>query len=181
MIVSGVLMRLIPHLPNFSSLSATAMFGGAHLKKRYAILIPLVAIAISDYLLLYVNPFNSPAVNLSRIHSINAMFHTTTPFVWASFAVSGLIGLWLRKNHKPSHIVLASLLASMQFYFITNFGVWAGGMYSRGLDGLFTSYLMGLPFLRWTLLGDLFYSGVFFGSFALAKKVKHSEISSPTT
>lgn len=176
MIIGGVLLRLVPHLPNFSSISATALFGGAHLKKRYALFLPLMAIAVSDYLLLYINPFGNPVADFSRIHPISAMFHTTTPFVWGSFVISGLIGLWLRKNRKPSQIVLASLLVSMQFYFITNFGVWAGGMYSRGLDGLFTSYLMGLPFLRWTLLGDLFYTSVFFGSYALAEKVKFVQV-----
>jgi hypothetical protein len=177
MIIGGILLRLVPHLPNFSSISATALFGGAFLKKRYALILPLLAVAVSDYLLLYINPFGNPVLDFSRVHTISAMLHTTTPFVWGSFVVSGLIGLWLRKNLQPSKIVIATLLASMQFYFITNFGVWAGGAYSRGLDGLFTSYLMGLPFLRWTLLGDLFYTSVFFGSFALAQRLKFSQSS----
>lgn len=169
-IVSGILMRLVPHLPNFSSISATALFGGAHLKKRYAIILPIVAIAVSDYLLLYVNPFGATGVDFANLQPVDAMFHSTTAYVWGSFLVSGLIGLWLRKNPKPSTIVVASLIASLQFYLITNFGAWASGMYGRGLDGLLTSYLMGLPFLRWTILGDLFYTSVFFGSYALAKK-----------
>ncbi len=178
MIVGGILLRLVPHLPNFSSISATALFGGAHLKKRYAIFLPIVAIAVSDYLLLYVNPFGNPVADFSHILPITAMFHSTTLYVWGSFAISGLIGLWLRKNSKPSNIVTAALLTSLQFYLITNFGVWAGGMYSRGIDGLFTSYVMGLPFLRWTLMGDLFYTGVFFGSYALAKRAKNITLSS---
>lgn len=44
-------------------------------------------------------------------------------------------------------------------------------MYERGLNGLIESYAMGLPFFRWTLLGDLFYTVVFFGTYELAIRV----------
>lgn len=168
MIVGGVLLRLTPHLANFAPISATALFSGAYLSKRFAILVPLIAIAISDYLLLYVNPFGKPLVDFSQIKPVTAMFHATTLYVWGSFVISGLIGIWLKNHKKPSYIVAGSFLASLQFFLITNFGVWAGGMYSRGLDGLLQSYIMGLPFFKWTLLGDLFYTGVFFGSYELA-------------
>ena len=173
MIVGGIFLRLLPHLPNFSSLSATALFAGAYMKQRYAIILSLLAIAISDYLLLYVNPYGSPVINLSQIQPVRAMFHSTTLYVWGSLVVSGVIGLWLRRHTKASNIVLAALATSLQFYLITNLGVWAGGMYSRDAHGLFMSYVMGLPFLRWTLLGDLFYTTVFFGSYALANRAKN--------
>lgn len=165
MIIGGVLLRLAPHVANFAPISATALFGGAYLNKRFAILMPLIAMVASDYLLLYVSPYGT---DFSRIYPISAMFHTTTLYVWGSFLISGLIGIWLKKHKKPSYIVAASFLASVQFFIITNLGVWAGGMYSRGLDGLMESYIMGLPFFKWTLLGDLFYTGVFFGVYELA-------------
>jgi hypothetical protein len=173
MIIGGILLRLVPHLPNFSSLSATALFAGTYMKKRYAIVLSLIAIAVSDYLLLYVNPYGSPVINMSHIQPLNAMFHSTTLYVWGSLGISGLIGLWLRRRATASNIVIAALATSLQIYLITNFGAWAGGMYSRDMQGLFTSYVMGLPFLRWTLLGDLFYTTVFFGSYALANRVKN--------
>jgi hypothetical protein len=30
---------------------------------------------------------------------------------------------------------------------------------------------MGLPFFQWTLLGDVFYTGVFFGTYEMAMKM----------
>ena len=168
MILGGILLRLTPHIPNFAPISAVALFGGATLNKRFAILMPLLAIAISDYLLLYINPYGNPMVDISSIQPIKAMFHSTTFYVWGSFVISGLIGIWLKDHKKPSNIIAVSCLASIQFFLITNFGVWAGGMYSRDLDGLLESYFMGLPFFKWTLLGDLFYSGAFFGTYELA-------------
>lgn len=168
MIVGAVVLRLIPHMPNFAPITAIALFGGANLSKKSAILLPLLAMLISDYLLLYINPFASPIVDLNHFYPIKTMFHSTTLYVYGSFLISGLIGLWLRHHKKPTYILSASLLASIQFFIITNFGVWAEGMYSRGLDGLLQSYIMGLPFLKWTLLGDLFYIVVFFGTYELA-------------
>lgn len=176
-IIGGILLRLAPHLPNFAPISAIALFGGVYFNKRFAILIPFLSIAISDYLLLYINPFGNPMVDLSKIHPISEMFHITTLYVWTSFTISALIGIWLRAKVKPSNIIGASFLASVQFFIITNFGVWAGGMYSRDLNGLLESYLMGLPFFKWTLLGDLYYTSTFFGSFELIKGFSKKHLS----
>lgn len=173
MVLGGTLLRLVPHLPNFAPISATALFGGAHLNKRFALVIPLVAVAFSDYLLLYINPFGNPVINFDKLYPLSAMFHSTTLFVWGSFVVSGLIGLALKKRCRPSNIVVASLAASIQFFLITNLGVWATtNLYSRGFDGLTQSYIMGLPFFKWTLIGDLFFSAVFFTAYELALKLQ---------
>lgn len=149
MIIGAVVLRLVPHIPNFAPITAMALFGGVYLEKRWAILIPFLTMAISDYLL-------------------GSLFHSTTFYVWSSFLVSSLIGIWLRDHKKPQYIISASIFASIQFFIITNFGVWTSGMYSRGFDGLIQSYMMGIPFFRWTLLGDLFYSVTFFGIYELA-------------
>src|SRR3989344_2723365 len=131
LIVAGVLLRLVPHVSNFAPITGMALFGGAYLNKRWAIIIPFFSMVISDYLLLYVNPYSYPFVDFSKIYPIQAMFHSTTLYVYGSFILSGLIGIWLRERKKPAFILGASLIASLQFFLITNFGVWAGGMYSR--------------------------------------------------
>lgn len=177
MITGGILLRLTPHVPNFAPITAVALFGGAYLGKKYALLIPFLAMIVSDYLLLYINPFETPALNLSLIQPVNLMFHSTTLFVWGSFLISGLIGVWLRKHKKPMFIIAASFFASIQFFIITNFGVWATGMYSRGLDGLLESYIMGLVFFKWTMIGDLFYTTVFFGTYKLAQIIPNKSVS----
>lgn len=168
MIIGAVLLRLVPHMPNFAPITALALFGGVYLNKRYVILFPFIVMLISDYLLLYIDPFTG--ADFSHIYPITSMFHSTTTYVYGSFLISSLIGIWLRKHKNPGFILLGSLIASLQFFLITNFGVWSGGMYSRGLDGLLQSYLMGLPFFKWTLLGDLFYTTMFMGTFEIAKR-----------
>lgn len=165
LITEALFLRLTPHMPNFTPITAVAIFGGTYANKKFAFIIPLVSIIVSDYLLLYINPFRSPLFDFSHIYPVSAMFHATTLYVWGSFMISGLIGIWIKNHKTPSNIFFGIFLASFQFFLITNFGVWAGGMYSRGLDGLMESYMMGLPFFKYTLLGDLFYTTVFLGAY----------------
>lgn len=169
-LISAIVMRLIPHLPNFAPITAAALFSAAFLPKKYIFIVPLLAVAISDYLLLYINPFGSPMLNFSQLQPIGALVNSTTAWVWGSFMISGLLGLLLRKKHGAIRVGSVTLLASLQFFVITNFGVWAAGAYARDFSGLITSYVAGLPFLSWTLLGDLFYTFSFFALYAIVVK-----------
>ena len=65
----------------------------------------------------------------------------------------------------------AAVLGATQFYLLTNFAVWLGGdgaTYPKTVAGLLQCYVAGLPFYRNMLLGNLLYSGLFFGLYALA-------------
>jgi hypothetical protein len=44
------------------------------------------------------------------------------------------------------------------------------GTYPKTLAGLATCYAAALPFFERTLLGDVFYTAVMFGGFALAER-----------
>lgn len=147
MIIGGALMRLLPHAPNFAPIAAMALFGGTYLNKKYAIILPLAAMLVSD---LFIG------------------FHDTMIYVYGAFVLTGFMGIYLRKHKNFKNVIGASLFSSILFFLITNFGVWAQGMYARDITGLWQSYVMGLPFFRSTLLGDLFYVGVFFGTYEIA-------------
>lgn len=178
-VIFEVLSRLAPHPANFTPITAAAIFGGVYLNKRFALIVPLLTLALSDYLLLYISPYNSPMINFSKVVPISNMFHSTTLYVWGSFMISGLIGLWLKKRRKPLYILGGTVLASLQFFLITNFGVWTTtNMYPHNLGGLIESYIMGIPFYRNTLLGDLFYTAIFFGAYELfIKFIKRYKLS----
>ncbi|MGI8420223.1 MAG: DUF6580 family putative transport protein [Candidatus Levyibacteriota bacterium] len=174
MIIGGVLLRLLPHMPNFAPIAATALFGGVYLNKRFAILVPLVAMAVSDYLLLYIHPFQYPMADFSHIYPLTAMFHASTVFVWGSFIISGFIGMQIKKHKSIQNVLVGSLLSSVLFFLITNFGFWLGNdLYPKTFNGQIEAYVMAVSFFKWTLLGDLFYTGVFFGAYELAIKVTH--------
>lgn len=147
-------IRLLPHPPNFSPIAAMALFGGVYFSKKYALIIPIMALFVSDIFL---------------------GFHSTIPFVYGSFLITGLIGLWLKKHRDFKSVVIGTLLSSVLFFLITNFGVWlVGSLYQKNITGLIQSYVMAIPFFRYTIVGDLFYTGIFFGSYQaiFSKRVK---------
>ncbi|GAA4467185.1 hypothetical protein GCM10023189_50350 [Nibrella saemangeumensis] len=145
------LTRLLPHLPNFTPVAALALFGSAMFERRVVgLLAPLAAMLLSDALI---------------------GFHGTMPYVYGSFALSWLLGLWVRKNPTALTIGSAALVSSVLFFLITNFGVWYGSaFYPQTSQGLMTCYLSAVPFFRYTVLGDLFYSAVLFGGYFLLQQ-----------
>ena len=147
LITAGALLRLAPHEPNVAPISAMALFGGAYLSRKSALIFPLLVMVVSDLFL---------------------GFHDTIGWVYASFILIALIGMTLHTRVSIGTVLFATVSSSILFYLITNFGVWATGtMYSKDLSGLLQSYTMAIPFFRNTFLGDVFYTGVFFGGYEL--------------
>ena len=174
-ILIAAFLRLVPHSPNFAPIGAMALFGGAYLPKRYSILMVFATMIISDYLLLYFNPFSPNWINFSKFYPPSAAIHSTMPFIYGAFALNILIGWLIAKNKSIFTVTAGSLAASIQFFLVTNFAVWAMGAYSRGIDVLMQSYIMGLPFFKYTAVGDLFYTAIFFGAYELATYTLHKK------
>jgi hypothetical protein len=170
-IFSAVLIRLFPHPANFAPIAAMALFGGTYLNKKYSLVIVFATMLVSDYLLLYIHPFSAQFINLSKIYPPSSLLHSTTFFVYGSLLLTSLFGVWIKDHKSAKNILSACLFSSILFFIITNFGVWSTGMYSRSISGLWESYVMGIPFFKNTVFGDLFYSGVFFGSYELIQAI----------
>ena len=150
MILAGALLRLLPHYPNFTPIAAMALFGGAYFtNKKLSFIVPFAAMILSDLIL---------------------GFHSTMWAVYLSFALIVVIGFSLRESRKVSNIFLASVSSSVLFFVITNFAVWlSGGIYPMTVTGLGECFTAAIPFFSYTGIGDLFYAGVFFGVFELAR------------
>lgn len=153
-ILIGVLARILPHPANFTPITAIALFGGAYLTKRQSYVIPVLIMFLSDLVI----GFDSYNMRIS---------------VYGSILIGVLLGSWVKKNKSSLTIIKASLIASTIFFIITNFTVWAfGTMYTKNITGLINAYLYAIPFFKNTLLGDLFYSGIFFGGYELVMNLK---------
>lgn len=156
-----VIGRYLPHIPNFAPIAAMALFAGVYLNKKYALLVALVAMFISDIFIGFYSPWLMTAV-------------------YGSFLLIGLMGLWLKYNKTLPNIIGATLLGSVLFFAVTNFAMWLvqpympQAIYPQTLQGLVDCYTMGLPFFRNTLMGDLFYVSSFFGLMELAILAKKS-------
>jgi hypothetical protein len=152
MIVLTAAMRLAPHPWNFTPVGAIALFSGAMVRdRRLAFLFPVLVMFATDALI---------------------GFNTLSPLVYSSFLISVGIGRFLR--HKPNifRIGGATFLGALQFFLITNFGVWAFlNSYPRSGAGLTGCYLAGIPFFWNTLAGDAVYATLLFGGFAIAERL----------
>lgn len=162
LVVTGIIlfaavMRLVPHYPNFTPIAAIALFGGAQMGRKWlAFFVPLFALFISDLLI---------------------GFHGFMVPVYISFALVVLLGNLMKNNIKIATVLGGAVASSLIFFLITNFAVWAGSpYYPQTFSGLMQSYMMAIPFFHSSLLGDLFYSSVFFGAFYLLKQ-KYPSIS----
>ena len=140
----AVLFRLLPHLPNFTPITAIALFGGLYFtNKSMAYLVPLFIMVLSDLFL---------------------GFHSISIFVYTAFLLVSFIGT---QTKKPS--VFTILLSSVGFFIVTNFGVWILS-YPKSWTGLIECYTLAIPFFRNSLLGDFFYSGVMILGFNYVQK-----------
>jgi hypothetical protein len=158
----AALMRLVPHPWNFTPVGAMALFGGAVLgRAAFAFGVPLAAMALSDV-----------ALNLlAWLTGGPAM--TPSPWTYAAFVLIGAIGFALRGRRSLGMLAGASIGGSVLFFAVTNFGVWMAGFgYPPTLAGLAACFTAAIPFFANTLLGDLFWNAVLFGSaYALGRAV----------
>jgi hypothetical protein len=157
MVVGAALVRLLPHPPNFAPVAALALFAGAHFEsKRLALLVPLVAMLLSDLALQLI---------------AGSGFHAGMPVVYTTFAVIVGIGMWLRTRRQAGLIFAAAMTSSVLFFITTNFAVWlVDGLYAKTVEGLVACYVAAIPFFGTTVAGDLFYTAVMFGIFAAAER-----------
>lgn len=158
-VLIGAVARLVPHAPNFAPIGAMALFGGAYMSKKQAFTLPILAMIVSDFFI----GFDNIPMRIT---------------VYGSFLIMVGLGLWLKKRTSPINVVVSSLAASILFFITTNFTVWAfGTLYPHNFVGLYQSYFFAIPFLRNTLVGDLFYSGLFFGGYEFLRNFSISRLS----
>jgi len=75
------------------------------------------------------------------------------------------LGGVLAQNAAVLRVAAASLTASISFFMVSNFAVWAvwRDMYPATWNGLLACYIAALPFFRNTVVSDLLFSAAFFG------------------
>ncbi len=145
-------IRLLPHFPNFTPVGAFALFTGVYLarKSKWALLLPLGVMFLTDLVI--------------GFYDLKLM-----AVVYGSFLVYTGFGMLVAKRRSIATVLLGSMGGAVLFYLTTNFAVWAfSSWYPHTVSGLLLSYTLALPFFKYTILGDLFFTGVLFGSYEFA-------------
>jgi len=144
------LSRILPHPPNMTAMTSFTLLAGANLSTKSAIVVVCATLLLSDAILaaIYAYPLFG---------------------AWTLFALLGYISLIYDgrtiagKGYNP---IAVNIIASLGFWLWTNLGVWiTGHWYAVSPLGLIECYTMALPFLGFSILGDLLWLGVMLFSF----------------
>jgi hypothetical protein len=151
---------LLGHPSNFAPINAIALFSGCYFSGKLAkYIIPLISVWVGDLFIDYI-----------YLHKF-MFFYSGFYWQYTCYVLMVLIGIMISNKVKPGNVLAASISSSVLFFIITNFGVWIGfGMYPHSAVGLATCYTAAIPFFSSTLLSDIAYSALFFGSFELAQR-----------
>ncbi len=156
LVILGVLTRWITggflELSNFTATGAAALFAGFYFRsKLIAPMVPLATMAISNFAL---QPYDSKI---------------QVAIVYLAWAVPVVLGFALRKRANIWRVGGCAVISAVSFFFITNFAGWACyDLYPKTWSGVFESYLAGTPFFRNTLASELLFTGLIFGTYAIA-------------
>ncbi len=156
--VVGALARLVPHIPNFTPVGGMSLFAGARLRGWRAFMLPLALMAVTD-------PFVGG-------------YSFATPFIYTALLINVWLGSRLLRNtQSPLRIGSVTALGSLQFFVITNFGVWLKfpETYAHTFQGLAACYIAAIPFYGRELAAGLFYSAALFGLHAWLSRRANAE------
>jgi hypothetical protein len=150
-ILAAAALRLVPHPPNFTPIGAMALFAGAYLgRNALAFAGPLGALLLSDLVL---------------------GFYSGAGFVYAATAGAVLVGWAIERRRTAANVVLAAIGSASLFFLVTNLGMWLfSGFYPVTVAGLAACFAAAIPFFQNSLAGDLIWSAILFGGFALAER-----------
>ncbi|HNB80643.1 MAG TPA: hypothetical protein PLP14_01005 [Chitinophagaceae bacterium] len=147
------------HIYNLVPVAALGLFSGAVLsQKKYAYLVPLAAMLLSDLGIGYFTHLQG-FYGISQIINYSALILVT------------FLGTQM-KNRKATTIAGFTISSSLLFFLLSNFGTFLGGYYEYSLNGLIQCFTLAIPFYKSELattffvnsfLGDLCFSGVAFG------------------
>ena len=166
-IIAAALSRVIPHPPNFAPIGALGIFGGIAIKdKKFAFIFPLGALFLSDLVLqLFTNTLG--------------FYGAEQIFVYLAIMITTFLATRIKKAN-PTNILLACVWTGVIFFALSNFGVWvAHNYYPHTAAGLAQCYGQALVFYHNDLYsnfalnlfaGNVFFSAIMFGAYALIKK-----------
>ena len=147
----AVTVRLVSETPNFSAVTAAALFAGFYFTNRTtAVCVPLAIMTVSDC---FLGGYSKPMM-------VAVYGSLLIPIAWRSLLRTGLT---------PLRVGLGAVSSSLAFYALTNAAVWLM-WYPATWQGLLRCYAVALPFFANTLASDAFFAAGFFGLYALATR-----------
>lgn len=158
------LYRIIPGRPlGFAPQIAMALFAGSVVKdKKFAFLLPLLSMLISDVIYQVLFQFKLSAV---------PGFYSGQVTNYILFVLLTVVGFAIKKTNMV-HIIAGSLAGATIYFLLSNFTVWIGGglditnqPYPKTMTGLLHCYSEAIPFYQGSLYATFIFSGILFGGY----------------
>lgn len=147
-IALSTIYRLIPHPFNVSPIYSIALFTGATFNNKYlAAVTTILSMLVADIII---------------------GLHNTMVFTYLSLLLINYLGHNLQKKYNYKNIIKYSVISSLIFYLISNFGVWLLSQnYTYNLEGLVYCYWLAIPFWQNTLISCLLFNTIIFTLFSI--------------
>ncbi|MGB4844203.1 MAG: DUF6580 family putative transport protein [Ferruginibacter sp.] len=166
LIIVAALSRVFMYPDNFSPIIGMAIFAGAVIKdRRLAFALPLLAMFLSDVLF--------------EVFNIAPGFWGWGQLV--GYGILALITVIAFSMKKVSVLKVAgySIGSSLLFFWLSNSAFFVFDnpifhLYPQNFSGYIASLVAGLPFLKTSLIADLVYSGILFGTYYLVQNYAFS-------
>ena len=149
-----VFSRLIPHPPNFTPIITVSIMSAFLFKNFYTSLtVLLISMLLSDFFI---------------------GTHSNMIFVYFSLFLVCYISYtrFIKFNYK--NIFVYSIMGSLLFFVISNFGVWfLGNLYTPDLNGLINCYILAIPFFKNIIISTVFFSYIAYFATNIYEKKSH--------
>lgn len=154
LVAIGFSTRMVPYVTSFQSwnlnaVAAVALFAGFYFRN------PVVALAAAAL------PMLLGDAALVRYHSLEMVAN------YVGLLLPVFIGPLLRRRFNAISVGAASIGSSVLFFFISNTAYWWANKAHTTAE-LLQAYAAAVPFYRGTLAGNLLFSAILFGTYALA-------------
>jgi hypothetical protein len=134
--------------PNVKPVAAICLFAGLGFRDwRWALAVPMTGMLASDLFFGFAEPMLVAAIYGSLMFNVGLGR-------WC-------LGRWWEQgiDERLSSATMAVLLASLQFFWITNLAVWGFTQwYPKTSGGLWQCLINALPFLRLSMIGDVMFA-----------------------
>ncbi|HWA17863.1 MAG TPA: DUF6580 family putative transport protein [Devosia sp.] len=151
LIVLGAASRLLHLPPNIAAVTGVTLLAGYALRNIWlALLVPIGAMALADIVLGW----------------YPGMLAT-----YAGMAAGVFIARGLLPTFGVFRLIGATLLASIAFFVLSNFGTWLEGWYGYSWEGLVACYIAAIPFWQNSLIADFTSTALAFSLYLLVKPV----------
>lgn len=172
--IGAMLTRILPHPPNVTPMTAICIFSGMALGFRLlTFLLPLFVLYASDFLI-------NNTIGRAWITDTSEIIWWTDFMNWTygSYILIILISAFVLKKATSRSIIVTAFGSGLLFFLLTNFSSWVGySFYPKSFSGLLLCYEAGLPFLRFSIIGDIVFALILFWSY---KAITRPRVAFPT-